>query len=270
MPGRRHLRRPEGPPPGHKVVLIDGRECPDIHFQGSYLYLGHHVSLSGSCKRALEKLRHDLSASVAQVRGRAAGRRTQVRQANAYVLGHGLQKGIGLWLTFETADSVLGPIVRSIFTSTKGALARARAESAPAWQVHAPLRLPPTANAGNPCKPRAPSAKVTGYGLWHPFAAVGAGAHMVFWAEFSSDLPERYLPTHSAVALALYTLGCRGEDPAGFDYAHLADSLSLENPVEAALWRLCWARSGRCGSCPAAARGGAARVAGRRSGRKTG
>ena len=70
---------------------------------------------------------------------------------------------------------------------------------------------------------------------------------MVFWAEFSSVLPERYLPSHSAYALVVYSLGCRGEDPALFDYSRHAASLDMCNPVEAALWRLWWARVGRCG-----------------------
>ena len=107
-------------------------------------------------------------------------------------------------------------------------------------------RVPSEANEGV-LKPRRLAEPITGYGLWHPFAALAAGAHQVFWLEFSSVLPERYLPVHSAVALRLWTLGCRGEDPAAFDYARHAASLELTDPVDAFLWRLWWARSGRCG-----------------------
>ena len=245
--GRRHLRRACPPPPSHRVYLLDGRECPGIHFTLYYTYLGQCISLSGSCLFTLEKLRAALAGCLAAVRGRKADRRTQVSQANSYVLGHCLQKGVALWITFETADRVLGPVVRSIFSSCKGGSARARLQGAPAWQVHAPLRVPTTTNSGEDHSPRKLSAPLSGYGLWHPFAAAGAGAHLVFWAEMSSTLPERYLPAHSAYALAMYVLGCRGEDPAQFDYSRHAASLNMEDPMEASLWRLWWARSGRCG-----------------------
>ena len=245
--GRRHLLRASPPHATHKVYLLDGRLCPDIHFLWFYVYLGQCISLSGSCEHTLEKLRGELARCIAAVRGRKADRRTQVAQANAYILGHCLQKGVALWVTFETADRILGPLPRAIFSSSKGGSARARAQGAPAWQVHAPLCLPSTANQGAPFKPRRLVHPVTGYGLWHPFAAAGAGAHLVFWAEMSSVLPERYLPAHSAYALAMYILGCRGEDPAQFDYSRHAASLNMEDPVEAALWRLWWAREGRCG-----------------------
>ena len=253
--GRRHLLRASPPHATHKVYLLDGRLCPDIHFQWYYTYLGQCISLSGSCMHTLEKLRGDLARCIAAVRGRKADRRTQVGQANAYVLGHCLQKGVALWVTFATADRVLGPLPRAIFFSSKGGSARVRAQGAPAWQVHAPLCLPGAANQGDPCVPRRLEHPVTGYGLWHPFAAAGAGAHLVFWAEMSSVLPERYLPAHSAYALAMYILGCRGEDPAQFDYSRHAASLSMEDPVEAALWRLWWARQGPTCTAPRAWRG---------------
>ena len=109
------------------------------------------------------------------------------------------------------------------------------------------MRVPSVTNSGEAHSPRKLSAPLWGHGLWHPFAAAGAGAHLVFWAEMSSTLPERYLPARSAYALAIYVLGCREEDPAQFDYSRHATSLSMKDPVEASLWRLWWARSGRCG-----------------------
>ena len=60
---------------------------------------------------------------------------------------------------------------------------------------------------------------------------------MVFWAEFSSVLPERYIPSHTAYALSVYMLGCRGEDPAQFDY-------NEQNPTEV---RVVFLRSGNGG-----------------------
>ena len=72
---------------------MDGRECPGIHFTRYYTYLGQCISLSGSCLHTLEKLRAALAGCLAAVRGRRADRRTQVSQANSYVLGHCLQRG---------------------------------------------------------------------------------------------------------------------------------------------------------------------------------
>ena len=46
--GRRHLLRACPPPPSHRVYLLDGRECPGIHFTLYYTYLGQCISLSGS------------------------------------------------------------------------------------------------------------------------------------------------------------------------------------------------------------------------------
>ena len=98
--------------------------------------------------------------------------------------------------------------------------------------------------------PSAPPSPPGGCELLVASEAQGGGhlaRRLPVWAEMSSTLPERYLPAHSAYALAMYVLGCRGEDPAQFDYSRHAASLSMEDPVEASLWRLWWARSGRCG-----------------------
>ena len=140
-----------------------------------------------------------------------------MQQINAFVLGHGLQKGVAVWIGFEEADRLLGAIARRPFASTKGGAARSRVRYAPAWQLHAPKQRRQEANAGELAQRRLESA-VTGYAVWHPFATLGAGTHQTFWAEFSSPLPERHRPVHAAYALAMYELGCRGEDPAKFNY----------------------------------------------------
>ena len=138
------------PPSSHRVYLLDGRECPGAyttHYKWYYTYLGQCISLSGSCLHTLEKLRAALAGCMAAVCGRKADRRTHVSQANSFVLGHCLQKVVALWITFATADRDLGPSVRSVFSSCKGGSARARLQSAPAWQIHSPLRVPSTTNS---------------------------------------------------------------------------------------------------------------------------
>ena len=161
------------------------------------------MSLSGSCAHAFDKLRSKLATCIAAVRGRQADRRTQIAQANAFILGHGLQKGVAIWATFESMDRAHGPIVRTVLSSNKGGVARARAIHAPAWQVHAPQTLPSDVNAGV-LRPRRLSSALTGYGLWHPFAAAGAGA-----------------AASAAAASVLPAAGARSPSSAAVSYTHL-------------------------------------------------
>ena len=54
---------------------------------------------------------------------------------------------------------------------------------------------------------------------------------------------------HAVYALAMWQLGCRGEDPATFNYWRHASALDMEDPVDAWLWSLGWARRGRRHAC---------------------
>ena len=252
----RHALRPASANLVRQVRLLNGTVIPQMRIEDPYPYLGVFISLDGKCAHHLQYVVQKFKGATALLASRPACRRRKAQMINPFTLGYGIAHGVGLNLSFNEADSTLGVLARMPLRCAKHA--RARATSTPRWMAHAPSK--PFANSTARARARRkkhlhdeglaaipPAPLVCGLNLVHPFAAICAGKHIAFWSCFSSPSPQMRQATHSAVALTLRRLGCRGEDPSTFDFSQHVHALDMSHDVENWLWCLYIISGRRCG-----------------------